>query len=49
MVLDLPSAYDNRPLNFEEFEEYLKNAIFVSATPSDYEKKISSQIAEQTS
>ena len=43
----LPSAYDNRPLKFEEFEGYLKNAIFVSATPSDYEKKISSQIAEQ--
>lgn len=43
----LPSAYDNRPLKFEEFEDYLKNAIFVSATPSDYEKKISSQIAEQ--
>lgn len=43
----LPSAYDNRPLKFEEFENYLKNTIFVSATPSDYEKKISSQIAEQ--
>jgi excinuclease ABC subunit B len=43
----LPSAYDNRPLKFEEFEDYLKNAIFVSATPSEYEKKISSQIAEQ--
>ena len=43
----LPSAYDNRPLNFEEFEGYLKNVIFVSATPSEYEKKISSQIAEQ--
>jgi len=43
----LPSAYDNRPLKFEEFEEYLTNTIFVSATPSDYEKKISSQIAEQ--
>ncbi len=43
----LPSAYDNRPLKFEEFESYLKNTIFVSATPSDYEKKISSQIAEQ--
>ena len=43
----LPSAYDNRPLKFEEFEGYLKNTIFVSATPSDYEKKISSQIAEQ--
>ena len=43
----LPSAYDNRPLKFEEFEDYLKNTIFVSATPSEYEKKISSQIAEQ--
>ncbi|MGY5148545.1 MAG: excinuclease ABC subunit UvrB [Candidatus Nitrosopumilus sp. bin_68KS] len=43
----LPSAYDNRPLKFEEFEEYVKNTIFVSATPSDYEKKISSKIAEQ--
>ena len=43
----LPSAYDNRPLKFEEFENYLKNTIFVSATPSEYEKKISSQIAEQ--
>lgn len=43
----LPSAFDNRPLKFEEFEEYLKNTIFVSATPSEYEKKMSSQIAEQ--
>jgi excinuclease ABC subunit B len=43
----LPSAYDNRPLKFEEFEGYLKNTIFVSATPSEYEKKISAQIAEQ--
>ena len=43
----LPSAYDNRPLKFEEFEDYLKTTIFVSATPSDYEKKISSQIVEQ--
>ena len=43
----LPSAFDNRPLKFEEFEEYIKNTIFVSATPSDYEKKISSKIAEQ--
>ncbi len=43
----LPSAYDNRPLKFEEFEKYIKNTIFVSATPSDYEKKISSKIAEQ--
>ena len=43
----LPSAYDNRPLKFEEFEKYLKNTIFVSATPAEYERKISSQIAEQ--
>ncbi len=43
----LPSAYDNRPLKFEEFEEYLKNTIFVSATPSDYEKKASCTVAEQ--
>jgi excinuclease ABC subunit B len=43
----LPSAYDNRPLKFEEFEEYIKNTMFVSATPGEYEKKISQQIAEQ--
>ena len=43
----LPSAYDNRPLKFEEFEEYIKNGIFVSATPSEYERKKSFQIAEQ--
>ena len=43
----LPSAYDNRPLKFEEFEDYIKNTIFVSATPADYEKKISAKIAEQ--
>ena len=43
----LPSAYDNRPLKFEEFEGYIKNTLFVSATPGEYEKKISSQIAEQ--
>lgn len=43
----LPSAYDNRPLKFEEFEKYIKNTIFVSATPSEYEKKLSYQIAEQ--
>ena len=43
----LPSAYDNRPLKFEEFEEYITNTIFVSATPAEYEKKISSKIAEQ--
>ncbi|AJM92215.1 excinuclease ABC subunit UvrB [Nitrosopumilus piranensis] len=43
----LPSAYDNRPLKFEEFEEYIQNTIFVSATPAEYERKISNQIAEQ--
>ncbi len=43
----LPSAFDNRPLKFEEFEKYIKNTIFVSATPSDYEKKISQNIVEQ--
>jgi len=43
----LPSAYDNRPLKFEEFEEYIKNTLFVSATPGEYEKKISKNIAEQ--
>ncbi len=43
----LPSAYDNRPLKFEEFEKYIKNTVFVSATPSEYEKEKSYQIAEQ--
>ncbi|MDH3853172.1 MAG: excinuclease ABC subunit UvrB [Nitrosopumilus sp.] len=43
----LPSAYDNRPLKFEEFEEYIQNTVFVSATPSEYEKKTSSKIVEQ--
>ena len=43
----LPSAYDNRPLRFEEFEEKINQAIFVSATPGDYEKENSTQIVEQ--
>lgn len=43
----LPSAYDNRPLRFEEFEKYMKSVIFVSATPGDYELKRSAQIVEQ--
>ena len=43
----LPSAYDNRPLKFGEFENYLKNVIFVSATPGPYELKSSLQIIEQ--
>src|SRR5437879_1856276 len=43
----LPSAFDNRPLRFEEFEKYIKNTIFVSATPSEYERIKSFQIVEQ--
>ncbi len=43
----LPSAYDNRPLNFEEFEHRINQAVFVSATPGDYERNLSTQIAEQ--
>lgn len=43
----LPSAYDNRPLNFKEFENKINQVIFVSATPSDYERQHSSQIVEQ--
>jgi len=43
----LPSAFDNRPLTFDEFSNYMKNVIFVSATPGDYELGISGQIAEQ--
>ena len=43
----LPSAYDNRPLKFEEFEEKINQAIFVSATPAEYEKTNSTQIVEQ--
>lgn len=43
----LPSAFDNRPLNFEEFESKIKNAIFVSATPAQYERSHSQEIIEQ--
>ena len=43
----LPSAFDNRPLRFDEFKKYLRNVIFVSATPSNFEVKLSSQIVEQ--
>jgi excinuclease ABC subunit B len=44
----LPSAYDNRPLRFEEFEKkYLKNVVFVSATPGAYELNSSLQVVEQ--
>ena len=43
----LPSAYDNRPLKFEEFEQRVHQAIYVSATPGDYERERAGQIAEQ--
>ncbi len=43
----LPSAFDNRPLVFSEFESKIKQAIFVSATPSDYEREHSNDIVEQ--
>lgn len=43
----LPSAYDNRPLKFDEFEERMNQVIFTSATPGDYEREHSSVIAEQ--
>ena len=43
----LPSAFDNRPLFFEEFEQKLGQIVFVSATPGPYEKQESSSIAEQ--
>ena len=43
----LPSAYDNRPLNFEEFDSKLNQVIYVSATPADYEKTRSAQTVEQ--
>ena len=43
----LPSALDNRPLNFKEFNERLNQTIYVSATPADYERGLSKNIAEQ--
>lgn len=43
----LPTAFDNRPLKFEEIEEYFKDVIFVSATPGEYEMKQSQSIVEQ--
>ena len=43
----LPSAYDNRPLFFDEFEEKLNQIIYVSATPAEYEKEHASQVVEQ--
>ncbi len=43
----LPSAFDNRPLNFKEFENMINQVVFVSATPGEYEKEHSSRIAQQ--
>jgi excinuclease ABC subunit B len=43
----LPSAYDNRPLYFEEFEQKINQAVFVSATPGDYEKENATSTVEQ--
>lgn len=43
----LPSAYDNRPLKYEEIEKYFNDVIFISATPGEYELKNSDQVVEQ--
>ncbi|MQA39523.1 excinuclease ABC subunit UvrB [Rugamonas aquatica] len=43
----LPSAMDNRPLKFEEFEQKMRQTVFVSATPADYEKTHADQVVEQ--
>jgi excinuclease ABC subunit B len=43
----LPSALDNRPLTFEEFDQHINQAVFVSATPADYEVQRSTQVVEQ--
>src|SRR6185295_16538645 len=43
----LPSALDNRPLKFEEFERKMRQVVFVSATPADYEKRNAGQVVEQ--
>ncbi len=43
----LPSALDNRPLKFDEFEQRMRQAVFVSATPADYEKTHAGQVVEQ--
>ncbi|MBX0328143.1 excinuclease ABC subunit UvrB [Oscillochloris sp. ZM17-4] len=43
----LPSALDNRPMHFEEFEEHIYHAIYVSATPGPYEREHSQQVVEQ--
>jgi len=43
----LPSAYDNRPLTYQEFDKKLKKVLYVSATPGDYELEISDNVVEQ--
>lgn len=43
----LPSALDNRPLTFDEFQSKIKKAIFVSATPTDFEKNLSTEVVQQ--
>ncbi|MBO2522114.1 MAG: excinuclease ABC subunit B [Firmicutes bacterium] len=43
----LPSALDNRPLTFEEFEQHMNQVVFVSATPGPYERRVSEKIVEQ--
>ena len=43
----LPSAYDNRPLNFDEFYERVNQVVFVSATPGPFEREKSTQMVEQ--
>lgn len=43
----LPSAFDNRPLNFDEFNQKINQTIYVSATPADYEMKLAGNVAEQ--
>ena len=43
----LPSAFDNRPLNFEEFQKKIGQVIYVSATPAEYERSRAGQVAEQ--
>ena len=43
----LPSAYDNRPLSWEEFDGLINQVVFVSATPSEYERQTSQQVVEQ--
>ena len=43
----MPSAYDNRPLTFDEFSERVNQVLYVSATPADYEVAMSAQVVEQ--